>query len=300
MTRVLVTGATGATGLAAVQSLHEGDVSVRALVHNDDARSDPLRALGAEIVTGDLLDMNSVAAAMDGVDAAYFVYPVHPGLIDATAYFAQAATEAGVGAIVNMSQRPARREAKSHASLNHWISEQIFERAEVPATHLRSSLFADWLLYAGQVDRIVDANVLALPFGDGKFSPISSQDQGRVIATILTDPAPHAGQVYYLNGPEVMTGKSIAEAVGEVLGRTIAYYPMPIADFQAIVTDIPYLGPFFAQHIGAVANDLINGVFEATNTTVQDITGVAPMSIQDFVRLHLDQFAPRQSATTTP
>jgi NAD(P)H dehydrogenase (quinone) len=293
MTRVLVTGATGATGLATVQSLHGSDVQVRALVHNDDARSDPLRELGAEVVTGDLLDINSVASAMDGMDAAYFVYPVQPRLIDATAYFAQAATEAGVSAIVNMSQRPARREAKSHASLNHWIAEQVFERAEVPATHLRSSLFADWLLYAGQVDRIVGTNVLALPFGDGRFSPISSQDQGRVIATILSDPAPHAGQVYYLNGPEVMTGKTIADAVGDVLGRTISYYPMPIADFQAIVTDIPYLGPFFAQHIGAVANDLQNGVFEATNTTVQDITGVAPMSIRDFVRMHLDDFVPR-------
>jgi NAD(P)H dehydrogenase (quinone) len=299
MTRILVTGATGATGLATVQALGGSDVHVRALVHDDDFRSDPLHALGAEVVTGDLLDINSVASAMDGVDAAYFVYPVQPRLLDATAYFAQAATETGVSAIVNMSQRPARREAKSHASLNHWISEQIFERAEVPATHLRSSLFADWLLYAGQVDRIVETNVLALPFGNGKFSPISSEDQGRVIATILTDPTPHAGQVYYLNGPEVMTGSTIAEAVGDVLGRTIVYYPMPITDFQAIVTEIPYLGPFFAQHIGAVANDLQNGVFEATNTSVEDITGVAPMTIRDFVRLHLDEFTSRPLAAGT-
>jgi len=297
MTRVLVTGATGSTGLATVAALHGSDVQVRALVHNDDARSDPLRELGAEVVTGDLLDINSVASAMDAVDAAYFVYPVHPRLIDATAYFAQAATEAGVGAIVNMSQRPARREAKSHASLNHWIAEQVFDRAEAPVTHLRSGLFADWLLYAGQVDRIIDTNVLALPFGDSRFSPIAAEDQGRVIATILTDPGPHAGQVYYLNGPEVMTGKAIAEAVSDVLERTISYYPMPIADFQAIVAEIPYLSTFFAQHIGAVAQDLEDGVFEATNTTVEDITGVAPMGIRDFVRLHLDEFAPRQPLT---
>ena len=297
MTRILVTGATGATGLATVHALHGSDVQVRALVHNHDARAEPLRELGAEVVAGDLLNFDSVVSAMDGVDAAYFVYPVHPRLIDATAYFAQAACEAGVGAIVNMSQRPARRESKSHASLNHWIAERIFDCAEVPVTHLRPSLFADWLLYAGQVDRIIDTNVLALPFGNSRFSPIATEDQGRVIATILTDPGPHAGQVYYLNGPEVMTGKTIAEAVGDVLGRTISYYPMPIADFQAIVTKIPYLSTFFAQHIGAVADDLENGVFEATNTTVEDITGVAPMSIRDFVRLHLDEFAPRGAGT---
>ncbi|WP_344845846.1 NmrA family NAD(P)-binding protein [Kribbella ginsengisoli] len=288
-----MTGAAGSTGLATVQALRGSDVEVRALVHRLDARAERLRELGAEVVIGDLLNFDSVVSAMDAVDAAYFVYPVHPRLIDATAYFAQAAWEASVRAIVNMSQRPARRESKSHASFNHWIAERIFDTADVPVTHLRPSLFADWLLYAGQVDRIIDTSVLALPFGESRFAPIAAEDQGRVIATVLADPSPHAGQVYYLNGPEVMTGKTIAEAVGDALGRTISYYPIPIADFQAIVTDIPYLSTFFAQHIGAVADDLANGVFESTNTTVEDITGVAPMSIRDFVRLHLDEFAPR-------
>jgi hypothetical protein len=51
---------------------------------------------------------------MEGVSAAYFVYPLIPGLIDATAYFAQAAREAGPRSIVNMSQISARRESKSH------------------------------------------------------------------------------------------------------------------------------------------------------------------------------------------
>jgi uncharacterized protein YbjT (DUF2867 family) len=292
VTRVLITGATGSTGLATVSALSDGDVEVRAMVHNDDDRSDVLRALGAEVVTGDLLDIGSVASAMRGVDAAYFVYPVHPRLIDATAYFAQAATEAGVRAIVNMSQRPARREAKSHASLNHWIAEQILDHAEVPVTHLRSNLFADWLVYAGQSDRISETNVLALPFGDSEFAPIAAIDQGRVIAAILADPQPHAGQVYFLDGPAVMTGTTIAEALSDVLGRTISYHPVPITDFQAIVTEIPYLSGFFAQHIGAVADDLAHGVFASTNTTTEDITGVAPMSIADFVRMHRDEFTP--------
>jgi hypothetical protein len=51
---------------------------------------------------------------MEGVSAAYFVYPLIPGLIDATAYFAQAAREAGLRSIVNTSQISARRESKSH------------------------------------------------------------------------------------------------------------------------------------------------------------------------------------------
>jgi NAD(P)H dehydrogenase (quinone) len=297
MTRILVTGPTGSTGLATVHALHGGDAQVRVLVHNDDARADPLRELGADVVVGDLLDIDSVASALDGVDTAYFVYPVHPRLIDASAYFAQAATEAGVGAIVNMSQCPARRAAKSHASLNHWIAEQIFDRAHVPVTHVRSNLFADWLLYAGQADHIMQTGVLALPFADSRFNPISSHDQGRVIATILSDPTSHAGRVYYLNGPQIMTGTTIADAISDALGKTVTYHPTPIADFQAAVSQIPYLSTYFAQHIGAVADDMRHGVFDLTDTTVEDITGVAPMSIHDFICLHLGQFTAGQTAT---
>jgi NAD(P)H dehydrogenase (quinone) len=58
---------------------------------------------------------------------AYFVYPIVPGIVDATAYFAQAAKEATVSTVVNMSQVSARREAKSHAAFNHWMAERVFD-----------------------------------------------------------------------------------------------------------------------------------------------------------------------------
>jgi hypothetical protein len=67
-------------------------------------------------VVGDLLNLDDVSNALKDVKAAYFVYPILPGLIEATAFFAQAAKEAGVGAMVNMSQISARREAKSHGA----------------------------------------------------------------------------------------------------------------------------------------------------------------------------------------
>jgi NAD(P)H dehydrogenase (quinone) len=121
----LICGATGSTGSKTVEFLLEAGVKVRAYVHRQDERSAALSALGAELVTGDLLDFEAVRRAMEGVKGAYFVYPVKPGILQATAYFAQAAKEAAVSAIVNMSQISARREAKSHAAQDHWISEQI-------------------------------------------------------------------------------------------------------------------------------------------------------------------------------
>ena len=61
-----------------------------------------------------------VLRAMDGVTGAYLCYPVRPGYIQATAYFADAARRAGVEVLVEMSQISAREDSKSHAARNHW------------------------------------------------------------------------------------------------------------------------------------------------------------------------------------
>ncbi len=97
--KVLITGATGDTGSAAVKEAIALGLTVRAMVHGKDDRSAVLEKLGAEVVVGDLHDIDTIRAAMEGVDAAYLVYPVQPRLIDATVNFAQAAKEAGVSAI---------------------------------------------------------------------------------------------------------------------------------------------------------------------------------------------------------
>jgi NAD(P)H dehydrogenase (quinone) len=94
--KALISGATGDTGRAAVKESIQRGLDVRAMVHSRDDRSAALEKLGAEVVVGDLHQIDTIRAAMEGMDAAYFVYPVQPRLIDATAYFAQAAKEAGV------------------------------------------------------------------------------------------------------------------------------------------------------------------------------------------------------------
>jgi uncharacterized protein YbjT (DUF2867 family) len=117
---LLITGAAGQTGRYTTETPVNMGVPVRALVHTPDARAQALGELGAEVISGDLLDFDQVRRALDGIQSAYFVYPILPGLLDATAYFAQSAKEAGVQAVVNMSQVSARREAKSHAARDHW------------------------------------------------------------------------------------------------------------------------------------------------------------------------------------
>ena len=134
--QLLITGATGSSGTSTVASLIQQGHAVRALVYREDERSSKLHTAGAEVIVGDMLDLDDARGALEGVDGAYFVYPIAPGLIEATAFFAQAAKEAGIGSVVNMSQISARRDSKSHAARDH-SGESYGHRTEDAIDHRR-------------------------------------------------------------------------------------------------------------------------------------------------------------------
>jgi len=286
---LLVTGAAGKTGGYAAQLLLDRGHHVRALVHRFDDRAAALRDSGAEVIVGDLLDIDTVRAAADGVRAAYFVYPIEPGLLEATATFADAAEDAGVSAIVNMSQISARRGAASNAARIHWLGERILDWSPVAATHLRPTYFAEWFTIFG-AKGIREEGVLRLPFGNGRHAPITAEDQGRVIAAILENPEEHAGQVYPLFGAVEMNHYQIADAISEVLGRPVRYEPTEIPTW---IENIKALGfpDFLAQHLSNVAVDYQNGIFAGNNDLVERIGGKKPTTVQEFIADHLAEFA---------
>jgi uncharacterized protein YbjT (DUF2867 family) len=291
--KILVTGATGATGGNALKILKSSGVDVRAFVHEEDERATQLRADGVEVVRGDLLDIETVRAALEGVSAAYYVYPLAPGNLVGTVNFAQAAKEAGVKAIVNLSQMTSRRDSLSHAAKDHWLAEQVLNWSGVAITHLRPTLFAEWTLYPISWEDYAKKDVLALPFGQGKFAPISSEDQGRVIAAILADPEPHAGKLYKLLGPVELDGAGIAAAMSDVLNREIRYKALSVEDFvQSLKRFRPFSSDFLGQHLGAVALDARNGITGGTNNDVEKLTGKPPMTMQEFVAKHREAYIP--------
>lgn len=113
---VLVVGANGYRGSSAIDNLFQRDVEVRALVQTDDERASRLRSRGVEVAIGDVRNLDDVRAVLAGIGAAYFIYPIQPGLIEATAHFAQAPREAGVSAIIHVADlRALRREEPRRA-----------------------------------------------------------------------------------------------------------------------------------------------------------------------------------------
>jgi NAD(P)H dehydrogenase (quinone) len=276
----LITGATGKTGAPTVKILLEAGHRVRAFVHRVDQRSEALAAIGAEVVEGDLLDFHAVSSAMSGVKAAYLCYPIVPGLLPATAIFAQAASEAGVEAVVNMSQISARREAKSHAAQQHWLAERVLDRAAFLTTHLRPTFFAEWLKW--QWVRNDGEGVLPLPFGNGHHAPIAAQDQAGVIAAILQNPAPHDRQIYPLVGAEELDHYAIADKIADTLGIPVRYEPIDIPIFAEAMT-ARGAADFLVQHLRNVAQDYQDGIFAGENNLVELISGHKPMTVAEFV-----------------
>lgn len=279
----LVTGATGDTGGAAVLELLSKGARVRAFVHRDDERASALREKNVEVVVGDLLDSRLVHTALQGVTGAYFVYPVMQAqLIDATAYFAHGAKLAGIRSIVNMSQISAKADAKSQAALAHWYGERLFDWAGTPVTHLRPTFFMEWLTYGFQLPLIANHDVLKVPAGDGRHAPIAAADQGRVVANVLLNPAPHSGKTYPLFGAEEMNHEALAQAVGDALGRPIRYEAESFESFEARLSQLG-MSAHFIQHITSVYRAYQAGDFAGTNDIVEQITGQRPMRVCDYV-----------------
>src|SRR5579859_3160210 len=288
---ILVSGATGRTGGFAIDELLKMGRRVRAYVRSDDDRAAALRQRGVDIAVGDFTDIDQIRAAMEGIRSAYFLHPIAPGIIGAAAYFAQVAKEAGVSAIVNMSQISARRESASHAAQDHWVSERVFDWSGVPTTHLRPTFFADWLVYPHFAKQIWARKKIDFPFENGRHAPISADDQGRVIAHILANPAGHGGKTYTLHGPIEMNHTEIAAAVSEVLGVTIEYAPTSIEDFKQQMEQVYKFPPFLVQHLVEVAQHYREGVFQGTNDAVEKITGTPALSVPAFIEKYRGAFA---------
>ena len=197
---VLVTSAAGGrqgkTGRHVAEQLLARGVPVRALVRKLDERSERLRALGAEIFEGDFLNIRSVQRAAEGTSAIYFAYPVQDGLMDATAAMAVAAREAGVTRLVNLVMLQSSPDAPTPRMRQNYLSEQVFEWANVGATHIRATVFYENL--ASMVRQSLPAQgAIRLPWGNEStvLPLVAAEDVARVAVGLLTGPQPDSRQL---------------------------------------------------------------------------------------------------------
>ena len=288
--KILVTGATGKTGIPVVEQLLGLKYPVRALVHRLDERSKRFEKLGAEVFKGNFLDLQSLRVAMQGITRAYFCYPARDGLLEATANIAIASSDAGLEALVNMSQISAREQSASTLARYHWLSEQMLDWANIGASHIRPTFFAeDLYLFSGR--SIAEEGKLLLPFGDGKHAPVAAKDIARVVAGILESPESHTGKRYILTGVKEMAMAEAAEAISKALGKFIFYVNLPIETWRQALIEKAGFPEFLANHLAAVARDHQDGVFSGETDVVEKIGGQPPQTLEAFVRENAAKFS---------
>jgi NAD(P)H dehydrogenase (quinone) len=298
---ILVTGAAGqlgAIGRIVTSLLLERGLPVRALVRREDDRAATLRAAGAEVVVGDLLEPADVFRVVNGCRRVYFGMSVSAGYLEATVTMAAVAREVGVEALVNMSQMTVsqmsiQNTTPSRQQRQHWLGEQTLAWSGLPVVNVRPTMFLESLFpLAGSSVR--DRGRIEVPFGRGKTNPVAAADVARVVAVALAEPWPHLGRIYELTGPRSQDMHGVAREFAEALHREVTYSDVPPDLWERELTKLG-LPEHVAQHVVTMGELHRAGRYDRLTDGVQQVTGQPAMSVREFVSLHADAFGGRRS-----
>lgn len=214
---ILVTGATGKVGSAAVRELRRRGVPVRALVRDPD-RAQPLARLGAELAVGDFAEPATLDGAMAGVDTLVLVGPGGPPEQELAAV--AAAVRAGIGHVVKLTSE-ASPDSPIARQWWHAEVERGLAASGLPHTLLRSNAFMQNLLMLAP--GIARTGGFASSAGSGRIGMVDARDVGAVAAEVAADPARHTGRTYRLSGPELVSYGDVAGVLSDVLGRPVTF-----------------------------------------------------------------------------
>jgi len=255
---IAVVGATGAQGGGLVRAIlgdPGGGFTVRALTRDASSpKAQELARLGAEVVSVDLDDPESVRRAFAGAYGAFCVtffwehFSPQRELAQAKT-MAKAAKQAGLEHVIWSTLEDTRRwvpldddrmptlmgsykvphfDAKGEAN-------QIFTDLDVPTTFLLTSFYWDNLIFFGMGPKRGDdgALSLALPMGDRKLPGIAAEDIGRCAYGIFKRGTALVGKTVGIAG-EHLTGSDMASALGQALGHEVRYQAVPPEVFRRL------------------------------------------------------------------
>jgi uncharacterized protein YbjT (DUF2867 family) len=216
---ILVTGAAGKTGQAAIRALVGKGQALRALVHRPE-QVGVVQALGAgQVVVGDLRQRPTLDEAMQGVRAVYHICPnMHPEEVAIGRLVIAAARAAGVELFVYHSVLHPQVEAMPHHWLKLRVEEQLFE-AGLPYTILQPTAYMQNV--SAHWETIVQQGIYPVPYAvETRLGLVDLEDVAQAAATVLAETA-HEGATYELAGAEVLSQSEIAAVLGQRLGRSV-------------------------------------------------------------------------------
>src|ERR1700682_613174 len=294
---ILVTGAAGRGGAGGPRvdaPLLEQSNAVREVGRTEDERAQALRGLGAEVVVGNLLDLDSMHRAIAGCETMYFGMSVSDAYLAATVNAAAVAKHHGVKAFINMSQMTLSQMSVTETTPSpqhklHWLAEQALNWSGLPVVHVRPTVFLEGLFLIMTADSVRNSNPIRLPFGEGKTSPVAAEDVARAVAALLVNPQPHIGKTYHLTGPQSENMHFYAQEYSKALGRTITYQDIPVEPWRGELLKVGLAG-HLVRHRSTIADLHRAGRFDRMSDDVLTLTGQGPLSVQEFVRKNAAAF----------
>jgi NAD(P)H dehydrogenase (quinone) len=293
---ILVTGAAGqlgGVGRTVTSLLLERGLPVRAMVRSDDDRAAALRAAGAEVVVGDLLEPSEVHRAVSGCRRIHFGMSVSAAYLQAAATMTAVARDLGVDVLVNLSQMTVsemsiQNTTPSHQQRQHWLAEQVLAWSGLPVVTIRPTMFLETFFPLAAAS-VRERGRIELPFGRGKTSPVAAADVARVAATVLADPGPHLGRIYELTGPRSQDLHGVAREFSDALHREVTYADVSPEVWERELEKAG-LAEHLTRHLVTMGQLHRAGRYDRLADGVERVTGRPATTVREFVSAHVEQF----------
>jgi NAD(P)H dehydrogenase (quinone) len=239
-----------------------------------------IQAHGFEAISVDLDEPHSLDAAVVGVATIFLLKPYGIKMLNYAKRVVDAASSAGVRAIVNLS---AFGPDSSTIDLLTWhrLVDSYIDRSSVPVTHLRPAFFMEGL--AARIDREAG---LVYDLSESKPVPwVGAADIARVAATIIADPGRHAGKAYSLIS-EASSVPHVAHLLRELTGKE---FQAAALDEDQAISGLVARGrePVFARAI--VEYGKVASTFTTSDAigSIRAVTGNPAIGLREFLETGL-------------
>ncbi|SBN61767.1 Uncharacterized conserved protein YbjT, contains NAD(P)-binding and DUF2867 domains [Curtobacterium sp. 9128] len=274
---IAITGATGNIGGAVARALAADGVPFRMIVR-DAARAPALPGTDVAVATFD--DVDAARTALEGIDVLLMVSAAEAEdrLAQHRAFVGAAAT-AGVRHVVYTSFSGAAADATFTLGRDHWATEQAIRATGMAHTFLRDNFYLDFV-----EDLVGEDGVIRGPAGDGAMAAVARADVARVATAVLEHPTAHLDRTYELTGPVAITLEQAAATVSAERGRTVTYHPETLDEAyasRARWNPERWQADAWVSTYTAIAE----GALAHVSGDVERVTGRAPMTLQDVLRV---------------
>lgn len=289
--KILVTGATGNTGSEVTRQLLAAGHAVRVLAHSADSAAK--LPDGVEIQMGDFDDASALAAAFNGVEAAYALTPVNPKSAEWMQRLVDVAQSCGVRRFVKLSGMTAGANSPAALIRSHGQTDAYLRQSGIGYTIIQPNSFMQNLLWS--VETIRSQGAFYQPTGDAKQSLVDIADVAAVVVKALTEDG-HLGQTYVLTGPESLSFDMVADKIASAIGKPVHYVAVPVvaAEQSMLTAGMPaWMAHTLVEFYSAVAT----GAFAATTPDVQSLLGRPATSFDAFMARHAALFGEQGNGT---